>query len=170
MKKFLFLIFIISTLNFSFNWHSTNDIENIKNIVKIGDIIIYKPSNKKFVQQWGHCMLVVENDKIVDFPQLFYGFREQPYKFLKNQNREFLILRYKGINDEIRKKILNEIYKYQYYNYNPIAPDIDLKTTYCSQFIALVFEKIVGGIVDYNGLLVMPTDFLNSKYLKVIEF
>lgn len=171
MKKIVFLILLISTFSFSkFNWHSTSEIENIDKVVKVGDILIYKPSNKKFVQRWGHCMLVVEDNKIVDFPQLFYGFREQPYKFMKNENREFLILRYKGINDVIRKEILNEVYKYQYYNYNPITPDIDMGATYCSQFIYKIFEKTVGNILDYKAPIVLPTDFLDSKYLEVIEF
>lgn len=171
MKKLVFLTLIISTLAFSnFNWHNTKELENIDNVAKIGDILIYKPSNKSFVQRWGHCMLVINNHKIVDFPRLSYGFREVPYRFLKDQDREFLILRFKGINDEIRKKLLNEAYKYQYYNYNPLAPDLDMGLTFCSQFIAKVFENTVGGVVDYNAPIVMPTDFLNSKYFEVIEF
>lgn len=161
MKKYL-LVFLFSIFSFSIDWHSTDNIEKISNIAKVGDIILYKPSNATFVSRWGHCMIVVEGNKIVDYPSMKIGLRE------------FVLLRYKYINDDIRSKMLTDIYdNYLFKKYFPLIPlDMDLGLTYCSHFVYRIFKDTTN--VDVLGLpksnIIMPLDFLNSKYFEVIQF
>lgn len=172
MKKYL-LVFLFSIFSLSIDWHSTDNIEKISNIAKVGDIILYKPSNATFVSRWGHCMIVVEGNKIVDYPSMKIGLREFPFYFLNNQKREFVLLRYKYINDDIRSKMLTDIYdNYLFKKYFPLIPlDMDLGLTYCSHFVYRIFKDTTN--VDVLGLpksnIIMPLDFLNSKYFEVIQ-
>lgn len=174
MKKIYILFLFISFFTFAreLNWKNTADIEKLNNIAKVGDLIIYKPRKNNVTQLWGHVMFVTENNKIVDFPNMQFGLREFPFSFLTADNREFILLRYKGINDEIRKKLLDKIYtKYLYFSYFILTPpNMTIGTTYCSHFIYNLYRDVVGDVIENNSNLIYPLDFLNSKYFKIVDF
>lgn len=180
MKKILLMIIFITSFSFGINkneikWHSFDNLEPLEKVAKFGDIIIYNPTGHG-VSMFGHIAMVSENNKVVDYPNLKYGFRESPLLkmniFLKS-DRKFVLLRYKYMNDEIKAKMIDLIdNEFLYKDYSLLTPPTsNTLTTYCSHFIWDLYRRTVGDVLDYNSNFIFPLDFLEAdKYFEVVDF
>lgn len=172
MKKIIITFFIfISSFSLAKNfdiidtWYDTKDLPKIEKYLETGDIILYYPLKNNIRQAFGHILMVGKDKKIVDFPNFRLGFRESSYKNLSYDGRTFTVLRYKYMTDEIKEKIIDEIYnKQMYYSYFILTPtNSNFSSTYCSLFVYNVFKNAVGHSVVYsNSDIIFPVYFLYS--------
>lgn len=183
-KIFIFLIVIVTNISFSINfkdinsnyWYPLKVLESNLYKLEEGDIVIFKPLSD-FKSSFGHIAIIGEDKKLIDFPNPSVGFRETPLKILTLfENREVLVLRYKYMTEEFKKKILKNIYSKLKDRYNLIVPrTLGSHFTYCSLFIYNIYEEVneekSSTIFPMQTEFIWPVDFLNAgKNFYIVKF
>ena len=174
MKKiFLFFLFITTFITYSIDWNDTpywydiQDLIKIEKYLKAGDVILLSPAN--FLRT-GHTMLVNKEKKLMDFPGMEVGFRETLIENLIWQDRYFLVLRHKYMND----KIINDMLDYIDNNFLNSKYMIVFDTehtydkTYCSLFIYDVFNKFTSDPekkLPKKGIIIYPIHFISYTHV-----
>lgn len=80
------------------------------------------------------------------------------------------------MNDFFRKKLIENIDKYSNKKYKIVFNKKNNDNFYCSQFIWYVYYKTAAELGFYldldsnKGLFIFPYDFINSQYLKIINW
>ena len=170
---FLILTFVLicKTNEQKYFWYSPKEI--ISNVDKLepGDILILskKPTLRSM---WGHAAVLNEHKKVVEFPSYSAGYSESPLFVWQGIDRKISVFRLKGIDDNFKNALFEEINKTIYKPYGLTFNKNFDKRLYCSQFVYLVFKnagKKVGRTVDLDsngGGWVMPFDIMRSSLLE----
>ena len=171
MKKLIILfILVLSSLNFSANinntkWYSFLTLVVNYDKLKSYDIIVLEKGNK-FTQQWGHCYILNEDLKLIEFKSYFEYYTDNPIYSFINEKRKIAILRYSNLNKDTQLKLRNNLDKYYNKRYNVFtdnsSENID---TYFSKFIYTLYKE-VGIELGKNKWPILPYDFLNSPLLE----
>lgn len=180
MKKILlFLLFITTFITYSVDWNDTpywydmQYLPRVEEYLKPGDVILLSPAN--FLKT-GHMMLVNKEKKLMDFPGMEVGFRETLAEALTWQDRSFLVLRHKDMNEKLIDEILNYIDENFLNSKYMIIFDTEntYDKTYCSLFIYNVFNKFITDPdkkLPKRGIIVHPRHFISYGHaFNVINF
>lgn len=169
----LTFIFISCSNNQNKYWKNINSKKITLNL-EIGDIII-KEKQFSLLGIFGHSAIMKTEHIILDYPKLGETSYEIDINYWLEKNRKILILRYIDMNENFKKKLIEnlEYYKTKYYRLS-----FNKKNTngfYCSQFIWFIYFKTakdLGLELDLdsnNGFFVLPYDFINSKKLYIVD-
>ena len=148
MKKILFILLLTCSLSLAdIKWYSFRELIDNQNKIQPFDIIVLSKGDKLF-QQWGHCFLVNEDMKLIE---------------------------YKKMNNELKNK-LNELLP-NYYNkvYSVFtSSDTESLASYCSKFIYTIYKdagKEIGENIELvnNSWPILPYDFTKSSLLENIR-
>ena len=166
MKKILFILLLTCSLSLAdIKWYSFRELIDNQNKIQPFDIIVLSKGDKLF-QQWGHCFLVNEDMKLIEFKNYGDDFIE---------NRQISVFRYKKMNNELKNK-LNELLP-NYYNkvYSVFtSSDTESLASYCSKFIYTIYKdagKEIGENIELvnNSWPILPYDFTKSSLLENIR-
>lgn len=147
--------------------------DNILDIQE-GDILIKEKQNT-FLGLLGHSAIVIKNYLIVDYPKIGYSAEIIPINLWLEENRKFLILRYKNIDDEFRRKLFENIKKNLDKKYRISFDKKSNNSFYCSKFIWYIYYttgKDFGVEIDLDGnggYFILPYDFLESSKLEIVN-
>ena len=176
MKKILFILLLTCSLSLAdIKWYSFRELIDNQNKIQPFDIIVLSKGNKLF-QQWGHCFLVNEDMKLIEFKNYGDDFVDNPfYSFYFIENRQISVFRYKKMNKELKNK-LNELLP-SYYNkvYSVFtSSDTESLASYCSKFIYTIYKdagKEVGENIELvnSSWPILPYDFTESSLLENIR-
>ena len=166
MKKILFILLLTCSLSLAdIKWYSFRELIDNQNKIQPFDIIVLSKGDKLF-QQWGHCFLVNEDMKLIEFKNYGDDFVD---------NRQISVFRYKKMNNELKNK-LNELLP-NYYNkvYSVFtSSDTESLASYCSKFIYTIYKdagKEIGENIELvnNSWPILPYDFTKSSLLENIR-
>lgn len=155
-------------------WENMDNLKNYIPYLKPADILLYKPIKNPIESIFGHCIMVNKDLKFIDIYQIDSGLREMPYQYFEiyDKNRQFIIIRMKGISDIDRTRIVDEFYKlFEYSNYNLlVTPKRLTKGTYCSHAVYNSYKRVLKKSVLPKGFLyISPYKFIYSgKYFEQI--
>ena len=118
----------------------------------------------------------MKNDRIiVDYPKFGNKSYTTDIEYWLEEGRDILVLRYKDMNDEFKKRLVKNMEKYfgKYYkiHFNKLNTD----GFYCSQYIWYIYyitAQEMGFELDLDsdgGSFVLPYDFINSPYLEIVN-
>ncbi len=142
--------------------------------VQEGDIII-KEKELNPTGMFGHAAIMGTNTLVLDYPKVGEKSYAIDLNYWLEENRKFLILRYKDMNDVFRKKLVENIKKYFGESYKIHTDKMNTNGFYCSQYIWYVYyitAKELGIELDIDsdgGIFVFPYDFINSPSLEIVE-
>ena len=177
IKKIVLLsipvLFLISckSIDPAYKWYSAKEVIAKSDQLQPGDILILSKRNT-IRSMWGHVAVLNEEKKIVEFPSYSAGYSESPLFVWQNIDRQISVFRLKGIDDNYKNALFEEINKTVNKPYGLTFHKNFDKRLYCSQFVYLVFKKAgkkVGRNVDLdsnNGGWVMPFDIMRSPLLE----
>ncbi|MGL4392561.1 MAG: YiiX/YebB-like N1pC/P60 family cysteine hydrolase [Fusobacteriaceae bacterium] len=180
MKKIFFtavmLIFIrCSPTNTP--WREEIELVNNWDKIQVGDVII---KNKTIhpLEWYAHIGIVITPNTVADFPQPFAGYQETYYKYWLDDknNRKVVVMRYKGMTDELRELIKKNSKAIEGIPYVVWFKKEGTESTYCSKYVWYLFwksAKDLGYDLDLDsdgGPFVFPYDFLEAKELEYVNF
>ncbi len=163
MKKTIFILLLLlsSSTKSYFNWEPAINLLDKK--LEIGDIIIRK-KGKKPIEWFGHVAIIVDNNKVVEFPNYKSGYNRVSLNIWIEDSRDVILLRSKEKFNE--KFILKEILKHQYKSYGILHKKKSSDKFYCSQFVWYIYYKIFDESLITNSYnFILPYDFLYSEAL-----
>ncbi|MBP9478961.1 MAG: hypothetical protein KBF12_10100 [Sebaldella sp.] len=178
MKKILLLLITIlfiscESIDSKYVWYSPQEVIEKSDQLLPGDILILSKGSK-FKEMWGHSVIINAEGKVVEFPGYFSGYHEFPLYSWSTLDRKIAIFRLKGIDDDFRDHLMQEIGQTINKKYGlTFDKDFD-KRLYCSQFVYDVFKKAgitTGRMINLdsnNGSWVMPFDIMRSDQLENI--
>lgn len=142
--------------------------------LETGDIVI-KEKTASPIGIFGHAAIMKNDSTIVDYPKLCNKSYTIDISYWLEKGRNILVLRYKYMNDEFKKKLVKNMEKYFGKNYKISFNKLNTEGFYCSQYIWYVYyitAKEMGFELDLDsngGNFIFPYDFINSPYLKIIN-
>ena len=139
-----------------------------------GDIIV-KEKTINPIGMFGH-VAVMKNDKIiVDYPKFWNKSYTIDIDYWLEEGRDILVLRYKDMNDEFKKRLIKNMEKYFGKDYKMHFNKLNTDGFYCSQYIWYIYY-ITAQEMDFEldldsngGNFVLPYDFINSPYLEIVN-
>lgn len=157
-------------------WYSSDVV--VKNIdkLRVGDIVV---KNKMFkdVRAWfGHAAIIVDDSIIGDYPKIGVGYYEIDARYWLAEERNVMVLRYRGFDEEFEKAFLRNLEDLKWKKYLVSLNKKNEEHLYCSQFVWYTFyrtAKELGRELDLDsngGFLVLPYDFIDSDDLVEINF
>ena len=139
-----------------------------------GDIIV-KEKTLNPIGMFGH-VAVMKNDKtIVDYPKLGNKSYTIDIDYWLEEGRDILVLRYKDMTDEFKKRLVKNMGKYFGKDYRISSDKMNTDGFYCSQYIWYIYyitAQEMGFELDLDsdgGSFVLPYDFINSPYLEIVN-
>ena len=139
-----------------------------------GDIIV-KEKTLNPIGMFGH-VAVMKNDRIiVDYPKLGNKSYTIDVDYWLEKGRDILVLRYKDMNDEFKKRLIKNMEKYFGKNYKISSDRMNTDGFYCSQYVWYIYyitAQEMGFELDLDsdgGNFVLPYDFINSPYLEIVN-
>ena len=176
MKKLLLLLLFLSNFSLSnTKWYSFRELIENKNKIQPFDIIVLSKGDKLF-QSWGHCFLVNEDMKLIEFKNYGDDFVDNPfYSFYYINNREVSIFRYRNMNNELKEKLSKLLPNYYNKVYSVFtSSDSENLASYCSKFIYTLYKdagKEMGENIELvnESWPILPYDFIKSSQLENIR-
>jgi len=137
--------------------------------------IIVKEKTINPIGMFGH-VAVMKNDKtIVDYPKFWNKSYTIDIDYWLEEGRDILVLRYKDMTDEFRKRLIKNMGKYFGKDYRISSDKMNTEGFYCSQYIWYIYyitAQEMGFELDLDsdgGPYVLPYDFINSPYLEIVN-
>lgn len=170
-----FLLIFTSCSNIPKNsWKKINNTNNkIFFNIETGDIIL-KKRQSNFLGLFGHVGVMKTPRLVVDYPKLGESLRVTDINYWLEQDRDFIILRYIGMNKLFEKNFIEILNKYIKLK-RPYKINFNLKTDngfYCSQFIWFIFyqteNKLYINNLKDDSFLFFPYDFVYSKKFYIV--
>jgi uncharacterized protein YycO len=156
-------------------WKSHQQLYQVSNKLKIGDIIVTSKDWTRPLSWFGHSAIMVSKYKVGEYPQFCTGYYETDVILWLSKKEKFTALRYKVFNKKFKTAFLKNISKAKYKQYK-IVEKTDNSAFYCSQYIWYLYWKTaqdLGYDLDIDkdgGYFVTPYDLLNSKYFDRVLF
>lgn len=179
-KKVLFLILCSFLLAGCHNipkkaWNKI-DTPKLTLDLRAGDIII-KEREFNLLGIFGHSGIMKTERIVVDYPKFGEKISVLNIENWLEEERNFIILRYKDMNEEFQKRLIAKLDYYIYINrkYGISFDKRESEYFYCSQFIwYLYYETALElGIeldLDSNkGIFILPYDFIYSRELYIVN-
>lgn len=174
MKKLIFILLLSTSLNVlsaninDIKWYSFVDVVQNYNKLKPYDIIILEKGNT-FYSQWGHCFILNNDLKLLEFKGYSEYYVDNPlYSFIE-LDRKVAVLRYAELTDELREKMEESISDYYNKNYSVfVNNNSNSYYTYCSKFIYNLYNNL-GIKLTKDKWPIYPYDFLDSPLLTNIK-
>ena len=97
------------------------------------------------------------------------------FDYWLEEGRDILVLRYKDMTDEFRKRLIKNMGKYFGKDYRISSDKMNTEGFYCSQYIWYIYyitAQEMGFELDLDsdgGPYVLPYDFINSPYLEIVN-
>jgi len=158
------------------NWYNHKSVTQKVEKLKVGDIILRKKGLGP-MSWYGHAAVVVTDDKMIgDYPRYFAGYEETPARHWLSDDRDVMVLRYKGFNKTFRRAFLRNVANSKKGKYGITSNKLNNQTYYCSQYVWYLYNKTAKDLgykldLDFDGgSLVMPYDFMGNSQLEVIKF
>lgn len=155
-------------------WKNSEQLYQVSQQLKIGDIIVTNKDWTKPISWFGHSAVMISSYKVGEYPQLCTGYYETDVILWLSEKKEFSVLRYKAFNERFKAAFLKNLPDTKYKEYR-VVDKIDNSAFYCSQYVWYLYWKTakdLGYELDIDkdgGYFVTPFDILNSKYFdKVI--
>lgn len=156
-------------------WKHISILHSNQSILQVGDIIV---KNKTFhpMEWYGHIGILVTPSTVGDYPHPFTGYNEAPLRFWLDEERDVIVLRYRGFDENFRRKFLENIEEYKDRKYLVTLDKEDDSTTYCSKYVWHIYKKTadqLGYELDLDrdgGFIVFPYDFLEHPDLDYVSF
>lgn len=142
--------------------------------LEAGDIII-KEKTINPIGMFGHVAIMKNDRTIVDYPKFGNKSYTIDINYWLEKGRDILVLRYKDMNDEFKKRLIKNMEKYFGKNYKISSDRLNTDGFYCSQYIWYVYyitAQEMGFDLDLDsdgGAFVLPYDFIDSPYLEIIK-
>ena len=139
-----------------------------------GDIIV-KEKTLNPIGMFGHAAIMKNDRIIVDYPKLGNKSYTIDIDYWLEKGRDILVLRYKDMNDEFKKRLVKNMEKYFGKNYKISSDKMNTDGFYCSQYIWYIYyitAQEMGFELDLDsdgGNFVLPYDFINSPYLEIVN-
>ena len=139
-----------------------------------GDIVI-KEKTINPIGMFGHVAVMKNVRIIVDYPKLGNKSYTIDVDYWLEKGRDILVLRYKDMNDEFKKKLVKNMEKYFGKNYKISSDRMNTDGFYCSQYVWYIYyitAQEMGFELDLDsdgGSFVLPYDFINSPYLEIVN-
>ena len=139
-----------------------------------GDIII-KEKTVNPIGMFGHVAIMKDDRTVVDYPKFGNKSYTIDVSYWLEKGRDILVLRYKDMNDEFKKRLIKNMDKYFGKNYKISSDRENTDGFYCSQYIWYVYHitaKEMGFELDLDsdgGSYVLPYDFINSPYFEIVN-
>lgn len=156
-------------------WRKVDKNTNFTNLnLQAGDIII-KEKEIKPESIFGHSAIMANNNIIVDYPKIGEKSYFMRVDYWLEEGRDILVLRYKDMNEEFKKKLNENMKKYFGKDYKIHSDRLNDNGFYCSQYIWYVYyitAKELGFELDLDsdgGTYIFPYDFINSPYLEIVK-
>ena len=165
------LLVACKSIDPNYKWYSAKEVIDKSEKLQPGDILVLSKKSS-LRSMWGHVAVLNEEKKIVEFPSYSSGYSESPLFVWQGIDRKISVFRLKGIDDNFKNALFEEINKTIYKPYGLTFNKNFDKRLYCSQFVYLVFKnagKKVGRTVDLDsngGGWVMPFDIMRSSLLE----
>lgn len=156
-------------------WKSHQQLYQVSNKLKIGDIIVTGKDWTRPISWFGHSAIMVSQYKVGEYPQLCTGYYETDVIPWLSKKERFTVLRYKAFNEKFKTAFLKNISKTKDKQYK-IVKKTDNSAFYCSQYVWYLYWKTakdLGYDLDVDeggGYFVTPYDLLNSKYFDKVSF
>lgn len=177
MKKIFLIIVLIFSMNVfafdenKFTWHTFQELEMYKDKLEPFDLVVLNVGSE-ISQTFGHIFIVNEEKKLVEIKGAIEVFADSPiYTFFHINNRNVSVLRYKYIDEELRKAISSEIPNH-YNKFYSILTGTDSEdiNSYCSKFVYNLYEeagKKLGREIKLfpDKWPIMPFDFFKTDLL-----
>ena len=142
--------------------------------LEAGDIII-KEKTINPIGMFGHVAIMKDDRTVVDYPKFGNKSYTIDISHWLEKGRDILVLRYKNMNDEFKKRLVKNMDKYFGKNYKISSDRLNTDGFYCSQYIWYIYyvtAKEMGLELDLDsdgGNYVLPYDFIDSPYLEIIK-
>ena len=142
--------------------------------LEAGDIII-KEKTVNPIGMFGHVAIMKDDRTVVDYPKFGNKSYTIDVSYWLEKGRDILVLRYKDMNDEFKKRLIKNMDKYFGKNYKISSDRENTDGFYCSQYIWYVYHitaKEMGFELDLDsdgGSYVLPYDFINSPYFEIVN-
>ena len=142
--------------------------------LEAGDIII-KEKTVNPIGMFGHVAIMKDDRTVVDYPKFGNKSYTIDINYWLEKGRDILVLRYKDMNEEFKKRLIKNMDKYFGKNYKISSDRLNTDGFYCSQYIWYIYyvtAKEMGLELDLDsdgGNYVLPYDFINSPYLEIIK-
>ena len=139
-----------------------------------GDIIV-KEKTLNPIGMFGHAAIMKNDRIIVDYPKLGNKSYTIDIDYWLEEGRDILVLRYKDMTDEFKKRLIKNMEKYFGKDYKIHFNKLNTDGFYCSQYIWYIFyitAQEMGFELDLDsdgGNFVLPYDFINSPYLEIVN-
>ena len=165
------LLVACKSIDPNYKWYSAKEVIDKSEKLQPGDILVLSKKSS-LRSMWGHVAVLNEEKKIVEFPSYSNGYSESPLFVWQGIDRKISVFRLKGIDDNFKNALFEEINKTIYKPYGLTFNKNFDKRLYCSQFVYLVFKnagKKVGRTIDLDsngGGWVMPFDIMRSSLLE----
>ncbi len=156
-------------------WYSSEHLIQNLDKLKVGDIVV-KDKRLKDARAWfGHAALMVNKKLIGDYPKIGVGYYEIGAKYWLAEERNVMVLRYKGFDEKFREAFLRNLEDLKWKKYLVSLDKKNEEHLYCSQFVWYTFyrtAKELGKNLDIDsdgGILVLPYDFIYSDELVQVD-
>ena len=142
--------------------------------LEAGDIII-KEKTVNPIGMFGHVAIMKDDRTVVDYPKFGNKSYTIDISYWLEKGRDILVLRYKDMNEEFKKRLIKNMDKYFGKNYKISSDRLNTDGFYCSQYIWYIYyvtAKEMGLELDLDsdgGNYVLPYDFIDSPYLEIIK-
>ena len=142
--------------------------------LEAGDIII-KEKTVNPIGMFGHAAIMKNDRIIVDYPKLGNKSYTIDIDYWLEEGRDILVLRYKDMTDEFKKRLVKNMEKYFGKDYKIHFNKLNTDGFYCSQYIWYIYyitAQEMGFELDLDsdgGNFVLPYDFINSPYLEIVN-
>ena len=142
--------------------------------LEAGDIII-KEKTINPIGMFGHVAIMKDDRTVVDYPKFGNKSYTIDISYWLEKGRDILVLRYKNMNDEFKKRLVKNMDKYFGKNYKISSDRLNTDGFYCSQYIWYIYyltAKEMGvelGLDSDGGNYVLPYDFIDSPYLEILK-
>ena len=142
--------------------------------LEAGDIII-KEKTVNPIGMFGHVAIMKDDRTVVDYPKFGNKSYTIDISYWLEKGRDILVLRYKDMNEEFKKRLIKNMDKYFGKNYKISSDKLNTDGFYCSQYIWYIYyvtAKEMGLELDLDsdgGNYVLPYDFIDSPYLEILK-
>ena len=142
--------------------------------LEAGDIII-KEKTVNPIGMFGHVAIMKDDRTVVDYPKFGNKSYTIDISYWLEKGRDILVLRYKDMNEEFKKRLIKNMDKYFGKNYKISSDRLNTDGFYCSQYIWYIYyvtAKEMGLELDLDsdgGNYVLPYDFIDSPYLEILK-
>ncbi|WP_320950392.1 YiiX/YebB-like N1pC/P60 family cysteine hydrolase, partial [Fusobacterium sp.] len=127
------------------------------------------------IGMFGHAAIMKNDRVIVDYPKFGNKSYTIDIEYWLEEGRDILVLRYKDMTDEFKKRLVKNMEKYFGKDYKIHFNKLNTDGFYCSQYIWYIYyitAQEMGFELDLDsdgGNFVLPYDFINSPYLEIVN-